>query len=91
MTNAQTQKMIAAAATLGWKDFVCTYVALATSRKAADGRQLKKTDGGWVLYFMGSAMFAPMTAETAYSWFQRTPGLVSLMRDADDLRAFAKS
>lgn len=91
MTNAQTRKMIAAAGKLPWKEFVCTYVALATSRKPIEGRQVKKAGKRWVIYFMGVPMFAPMTAQMAYSWFERTPGLVGVMREADELRVFALS
>ena len=72
-----------------WHDFVCAFVAFRTSRKPAAGYTLRAVDGAWVLSYMGSPCFAPMSASTAYSWFVRTPGVCSLAKLGDDVRTAA--
>lgn len=91
MTNAQTQKMIAAASKLSWKTFVATYAALATSRKATEGYTVVAVSNLWEIRFNGVALFAPMTADVAYTWFERTAPLRALQQDADSLRTYILS
>lgn len=91
MTNAQTQKMIGLAPKLAWKAFVATYVALATSRKSVEGYTVKAAGNLWEIRYNDVALFAPMTAEIAYTWFERTAPLRALQQDADNLRTYILS
>jgi hypothetical protein len=68
-----------------WHEFVCTYVANKTARRK-DGHKLRRSGSMWELTFGGLALFAPMSASTAYSWFFRTADLYQVARDADTLR-----
>lgn len=96
LTKAQTRKLIAAALVLPWHVFICHAVAVQT-RKPLDGytvAQVAKVGArnpsakAWEIRFNGVAMFPPVDASTAYSWFERLP-LVKLSREADALRSFA--
>jgi hypothetical protein len=84
-----TRRMVEAAKTMGWKDFVCHYVATATAKKPVRGHAVRRAGNLWELTFNGVADMAPMTAEVAYSWFERLP-LLALSREADDVRYDAK-
>ena len=80
--------MLDAARTMPWHEFVCAHVAATTAREPVSGYSVRKAVDGWELCYMGSPQFPPMSASTAYSWFERLP-LVTASRKADEFRAEA--
>lgn len=84
-----SKPVIAAARRMGWKEFIAWHIARVTARRPHEGYSVAIVEGGLVeLRFGGIALYAPMTPETAYSWFERCP-LVTLSRDADEIRRVA--
>lgn len=86
MKTTQTTKWASKALNTGWHEFVCLYVAHKTARKEAHGYRLRRAGEQWELLLVGTPVFAPMSASTAYSWFIRTMGLCGIAREADELR-----
>jgi hypothetical protein len=78
--------MVEAARTMPWHQFVCHYVAAETARGPASGYTVRGSGDSWEFCFMGSPQFAPMSASSLYSWFERTMPLQRLSRAADDFR-----
>lgn len=73
-----------------WKRFVADVMVFLTRRKAqrdlVDGYQVVAEGDLYLIKWNGTSSYEPMTAETLYSWAERLP-LVSVLRQADDLRA----
>jgi hypothetical protein len=86
--EAARQEAMEMARKLGWKDFVCWYVARATAKEPHRGYTVRKSDRGFAIWDCQHPGVPPMLnqdARTVYSWFERLP-LVTLSREADAIR-----
>ena len=86
MWDRHLEALREAARTKGWQEFDGHYEAQKTAKDGAKDYSVHGPGNARQLCYMGSPMFASMTASTLYSWMERTVPLLRLSREADAFR-----